>query len=220
MILASASGGAFTITLPAASASVGLLFRIKKTDSTFNAVTIARAGSDTISDVAASLTSTTLNSQGEQIEIFCDTTATWQILDRRIPSVVTAYTATFGGFTAASPEMWYQRIGDSLHIKGCFITNSLVASQAQIGLPSGLLTDNTGKFSLATYLLVGYSTYNIGTGSAFAPTIVAEGNVAYVYAGGQNTSLTGSTPQNGNAIFQAGAYYEIFCQVPIKGWNG
>lgn len=48
VLLVDASGAARTMTLPAASASSGKLFTVKKIDSTTNAVTIARAGSDTI----------------------------------------------------------------------------------------------------------------------------------------------------------------------------
>lgn len=47
-IAGNASGGAFTITLPAASSNPGKTLIVKKIDSSVNAVTIARAGSDTI----------------------------------------------------------------------------------------------------------------------------------------------------------------------------
>ncbi len=47
-ILASAATGAITITLPNANTAVGMMVLIKKTDSSTNAVKVARAGSDTI----------------------------------------------------------------------------------------------------------------------------------------------------------------------------
>ncbi len=48
MELCNATTGAFTVTLPSANASVGQIYTIKKIDSSANAVTISRAGSDTI----------------------------------------------------------------------------------------------------------------------------------------------------------------------------
>jgi hypothetical protein len=48
LVRVDASGGARTITLPAASSCPGQTFCIKKVDSSGNAVTVSRAGSDTI----------------------------------------------------------------------------------------------------------------------------------------------------------------------------
>jgi hypothetical protein len=50
-ILCNATGGAFTITLPAAS-NTGLVFVIKKTDASGNAVTVDGAGAETIDGAA------------------------------------------------------------------------------------------------------------------------------------------------------------------------
>lgn len=47
-IIADATGGAFTISLPSATASIGHVFNIKKVDATFNTVTIDAAGVQTI----------------------------------------------------------------------------------------------------------------------------------------------------------------------------
>ena len=46
--LCNATSGAFTVTLPSANASLGQTYTIKKIDSSANAVTISRAGTDTI----------------------------------------------------------------------------------------------------------------------------------------------------------------------------
>jgi hypothetical protein len=72
-ILANATGGAFTITLPAASAvPPGWEVRIEKTDASGNAVTISRAGADTIEgattvSLAAQFNITRLTSDGTSI---------------------------------------------------------------------------------------------------------------------------------------------------------
>lgn len=52
VVLCSASGGAFTVTLPTAVGNTGKIFHIKKTDSSANAVTIDGDGSETIDGAA------------------------------------------------------------------------------------------------------------------------------------------------------------------------
>jgi len=68
VILANASGGAFTITLPAASGNSGKLYRIKKIDSSTNGVTIDGNSSETIDGS----TTVVLYNQNDVIEIVCD----------------------------------------------------------------------------------------------------------------------------------------------------
>jgi len=70
IILGNASGGAFTLTLPLASAASGREYRVKKTDSSSNDVTIARSGADTIDGA----TSQVLGSQYEAISFVSDGT--------------------------------------------------------------------------------------------------------------------------------------------------
>lgn len=107
-ILCDASGGSFTITLPAA-ASAGDRFplKIKKIDSSSNTVTIDGNSSETI-DGALSVI---LNSKNQSIEIDCDNT-NWQIIsanliasyeDSRTNSVVAPFIvqATTSGTPAA-----------------------------------------------------------------------------------------------------------------------
>jgi hypothetical protein len=48
VVKADASGGAFAVTLPSASSCPGREYRIFKSDASANAVTVTRAGSDTI----------------------------------------------------------------------------------------------------------------------------------------------------------------------------
>ena len=58
LILADATAGAFTLTLPPSAATIGQLLIIKKTDASINAVTVARAGSDTIEGLTTVLLAT------------------------------------------------------------------------------------------------------------------------------------------------------------------
>jgi hypothetical protein len=74
LVLINAAGGAVTLTLPAASAANGRPLRLQlvRTDATLNAVTVQRAGADTIEgSTAISL------AVRERLEIVSDGTATW-----------------------------------------------------------------------------------------------------------------------------------------------
>lgn len=74
-ITVDATAGNVTITLPAASASVGQLYRIKRIDASGNTVTIARVGADTIDGA----TSVALTTQWQAKTIQCLTTAAWGV---------------------------------------------------------------------------------------------------------------------------------------------
>lgn len=76
VILCNATGGAYQETLPAASAGKGLTVRFKKIDSSANAVTIARAASDTIDGA----TSVALTIQYEALTLISDGVSSWSIL--------------------------------------------------------------------------------------------------------------------------------------------
>lgn len=76
VILVSAAGGSVTLTLPAANAANFSAFTIVRTDNSANAVTIARAGSDTIQGA----TSLALSSQYASVVLEVDGAAVWVIV--------------------------------------------------------------------------------------------------------------------------------------------
>jgi hypothetical protein len=73
VILVDASGGAVTITLPAAAASSGRMYQIKKTDSSTNALTIKGNAAETI-DGTNTISTTT---QYQSYTLVCDGTQWW-----------------------------------------------------------------------------------------------------------------------------------------------
>jgi hypothetical protein len=75
-IAGDASGGAFTVTLPAASGVLGQLVYVKKTDSSGNAVTVGRTGSDTIDGA----TTQSLATQYASMLFYAAASAVWVIL--------------------------------------------------------------------------------------------------------------------------------------------
>lgn len=79
---ADASGGAFAVTLPSAASSTDKIFVIKKTDSSGNAVTVTRAGSDTIDGA----TTVVLSAQYDWVMLQSDGGTDWRIVSKTIPS--------------------------------------------------------------------------------------------------------------------------------------
>ena len=75
VILCDATGGAFTVTLPAVASSAKLLFHIKKIDGSANAITVDGNGAETIDDSATH----SLSSQYNSITIVCDGTEWWKL---------------------------------------------------------------------------------------------------------------------------------------------
>lgn len=73
VLLCDASGGAFTVTLPAAATVSGSSISVKKSDASANAVTIDGAGAETI-DGAATLA---LSTQYEAVTLWSDGTSWW-----------------------------------------------------------------------------------------------------------------------------------------------
>jgi hypothetical protein len=75
LILANATGGAFTVTLPAAAGANKYKYRIKKVDSSINAVTVAGNGAETIDGSNTQI----ISSQYDAIHVYCDGTEWWII---------------------------------------------------------------------------------------------------------------------------------------------
>jgi len=69
-----ATSAAFTITLPVASSSANLFYRIYKSDSSANAVTVKGNGTDNIQVGATGANTTSLATQGAVVRLWCDGT--------------------------------------------------------------------------------------------------------------------------------------------------
>lgn len=77
LVACDATSAAFAVTLPSAAATLaGRIFRVKKTDSSGNAVTLTRAGSDTIDGA----TTYALSAQYKFIAVECDGVSAWWIV--------------------------------------------------------------------------------------------------------------------------------------------
>ncbi len=75
ILLADATSGNITLTLPPAAANEGALVIVKKTDASVNTVTLEADGSETIDGTADK----TLTTQYEKISVVCDGVEWWVI---------------------------------------------------------------------------------------------------------------------------------------------
>ena len=75
LILADATAGAVTVTLPKASDSLGRILLVKKLDASANAVTIDGDGTETIDNLA----SVAITTQNTTVRMLCDGLAWWRI---------------------------------------------------------------------------------------------------------------------------------------------
>lgn len=235
-VFGDATGGAFTLTLPAAAGVAGKRFFLKKTDSSVNAITI----SGNIDGSARKLT--TLN---ESVEIISDGT-NWILLNHRANTDWVSYSPTIGATTTAptvtvTSAKW-RRNGDMMKIMlytAAFTTNG--SGTYLFPLPTGYTID-TGKFGLST-IAVGTSDHtflsicgkgsyeqtggNLSTVGGFVYA-VSTSNLSLVLpdqsgsgdVGVGRTTSYGSAGYAGNAP-DAGAHkVQIEAEVPITDWWG
>jgi hypothetical protein len=102
LVLVNASGGARTITLPAANALGGrpIRYQIEKTDNSANAVTVQRAGSDTIEGA----TSVVLSGQWASVTLVSDGVSGWVALRPSLPAATSGVAGISRFATAAEAD--------------------------------------------------------------------------------------------------------------------
>lgn len=217
-IKASASGAGFTLTLPTAAAgNSGKRYIIKKTDSTFNAVTVS-GGAFT----------TTLNTQNEVVEVQSDG-AVWEVIRRYVPSVVAGLTVTIGGLgTVTGTNAFFWRVGDRLVCRGYTISpNPIgVTSALYVQLPSGIAID-TAKFASGVTQQIGRSYQMQSLSDCFAtfssgpfPLFYDGTTTNQIFVSKDATSPNTFVKRNGVNIIAPGSAYHFDFEIPVSGWNG
>jgi hypothetical protein len=224
VILCDATSAAFTVTLPAAASYTGKHYYIKKTDSTLNLVTIDGNASETIDGAAT----TTLATQYEAIKILSDG-SNWHTVARVIPSTWTDYTPTVANLGAAGsasgyPKGKWKRVGDSMHVRIAWVSNSAAGSGATAvtwTLPTNTAVDaakmNSGAFPA--------SDDYVGTVSHFGFSVASQfGNVfscrpestttISIYWAGTGLSVTGGS------LAARVITFSLDILLPIANWKG
>lgn len=146
IIGANATSAGFTINLPAAAANANKTITIKKTDSTFNTVTLDGNASETIDGSATR----TLNTIYETYKIISDG-SNWHVVEHKTDTGWITYTTTVGVASGTAPSlssqtMKWKRDGDDILIRGSFtFSNATTWSQLNFSMPTGLTIDGYGS---------------------------------------------------------------------------
>ncbi len=209
---------AWTLSLPPASGATGRQILIKKTSDDFNALTIDGDGSETIDGAA----NTTLNTIGESVLLVSDG-SNWQILERRIPSVMTAWTPTYGGIGGpTSVTAYWARVGDRMRAHVKLTTGTVSALTAQINFPTDMPAVDSTKMGGGA--LVTGSWYRDTTTATQLKrgTVVATAGLTYVtFAFDDRANATSPLASElGSTLWPNSAPLSFLWEVPITGWNG
>jgi len=161
-------------------------------------------------------TTTTLNTQYEEVTLVCDGT-NWHVLDRHIPSTWTTYTPTFTGLgTIVTQSFYWKRIGDTLHVRGTFTTATPTATEARISFPSGLTSAST----IGTLEIAGPPAgRNVSSASFFFVQPTREPSTTYFTLSAQQSTTNNMTKRNGDASYGGSESASFEASAPISGWN-
>jgi hypothetical protein len=220
LILADATGGAFTITLPTAVGITGRTYKFKKTDATFSQITIDGDASETIDGAA----NTTLATQNEYVELVSDGT-NWQIVRRFIPSVLTAFTPTGAWSTNTTYTGFWKREGDSIYLDvELLLAGAPTSATLTVNIPSGLTIDTTkllgttsgtNACGIMDILDAGVAVYS------GAPVYSSTTAVLLRYLVASTTNATyGDVTQAAPHTFGASDHVMFKARLPIVGWKG
>ncbi len=217
-----ATSAAYTATLPTAASMVGRTMYHKKTDATFNAVTLDGNGAETI-DGAANLV---LRSLGEWAKIYSNGTS-WVLLEWGYYEGMTAFTPTGAWVTNATWTGFWWRTGNRINLEYlCTLAGATSSATFTGNYPTGIVAD-TAKMTKALALkqplpgsglfyddstTTGYTAYaEFSTNAAFT------GRIGAVGAPITQVALTDTVP-----VTAANADFALFTilSLPVVGWRG
>ena len=132
---------------------------------------------------------------------------------------VNAVSADFTGFgTPTDMEIESRRVGDSLEIKGKFVSGTATATEGRVALRyRGGTVTTAGTDKIASIKIVGKAVRSSVAAVDFV--VLAAPNTSYVTFGIQDGSRGGSGSQNGDQLIASGATFTFFASVPILGWS-
>lgn len=133
---------------------------------------------------------------------------------------------TLTGFgTVTDKAIYYQRVGNMMHVTGLFTSGTPTATSAYVGMPTGLTVDST-LFNAFNANRVGWwrevsggaaaNDFVAGTGDTlfYEPSDLTKIYFAYRSSAGAYVS------ENGNAFADSGYKYTLSFSVPIAEWAG
>jgi len=211
VVLCNAGGGAFTVTFPAASTSTNKVITIKKTDGTFNAITLTGTG----------MTTNYLMTSAETVTWVSDGSV-WNQLQRQTNNAWTAYTPTVTGTTAALQGFYWRRVGNCIEISGTFGTSSATGSAVSITIPnSGTWTIDSGQVATtnSTQRVGVYTNLGVAPGATQAMFLDLGTSTSIIYFA-ETVSSSLFTKGAGTSITTNGARINVACySIPITNFS-
>ncbi len=220
IILCDPSGGAFTITLYAASGNAGRKLTFIKTSSDYTAVTIDGNGSETINGNAT----TTINTQYERLDIVCDG-SNWFIQSRNCNYDWTSSTATVefnGAMTIGNGSInaLEKRTDGNIELSVYMQvgSTSVFGGDFQVKMPTGLTIDTGDVADNFQAILSTVNFYDSSAGNNYQGNCLIDNNsTGYVEA---QIGNTGGRFSNSNPVAM-GTNDEMWVTVsiPVSGWK-
>jgi hypothetical protein len=216
---------AFTVTLPAASTS-GKVLRIKKTDSSFaNIITIARAGTDTISDQTTGLTSTTLNTIGETVTLVSNGSGIWQVIARDYPKSWFSDTPTGSWVANTTYTGLWRRVGDTMQYQAKIaLGGAPTAAALTINLPATIDTSKLSHVGTVMPLLGSIAGAYDSSATTLYDCSVFYNSTTSVRVLATNAATSYATKNAVSELvpftFDVSDIVNLSFSVPISGWNG
>jgi hypothetical protein len=215
---------------------------LKKTDAALSSVTIKPSTKAKVTETVDDAASTTLDTVGETLCLFSDGSE-WHVIERRIPSVSTAWTPTWGKVGGTAPSIgngtitayWYRSqrwlVGDISILAGGTTNWGDANGGYSYSLPTGLTIDTT-QFPVAgdDTLVDGYMLELDGAvGRAMGRVGYASSTTVKSWSNHVNAASASSVePVGANAGHHStfpltkgsGDRVTVHFRVPITGWKG
>lgn len=209
------SGGSYTVSLPPVTGLDGKVYTIQKRTTDLNNIVIAANGSDDF-DGNASKPNITLDTKGECVEIICDeTNATWRILRRDVPAIVTSFTPSgYQGIgTPTSVSCLYTRFHGFCHLIYGLTTGTVSGSQIRFNMPTGMTIGGVDT----TALVAGCGT-DSGLGTRVWRSLATRLDTYLEYSQ-QLGAVGGLAPAAGSSLGSTRTV-RFYAWVPINEWEG
>ena len=218
-VLVTTGGTGRDITLPTASANTNRIITIKKVDAATDGSDIVTVKSDAAGETIDGVSGTTgidLTFINCYITVQCDG-SDWFIIGSKFTSPWESFTGVaVGGFTIGSQGLEFRRSGDSIELRGYFVSATVAASEFQIGMPKSYAVDNLNSNPIP----VGKYTRDNATANGYGGMILTTDGDTYINMGAPAPATSNhASPANGNALFaNDDIVYMNTDPIRISGW--
>lgn len=211
---------AIAATMPTPVGISGRVYRLKKTDTTLNAVTITTAAGTIINNGAA--ITPTANTPGEEWELVSDGT-NWQVTNHKCNTAPTAYVPGVTGAVISSSNLYTWRLGRFLFGQGLIAFTSTAGGTGTINIGFGGTSGNVNidlSITGASAIVCGYYSTSLAGQNSQSPMMIVNQNtlLGFVYPTVNYSAHTGVDLAPFNTMAGAGNYMTMEFKVPISGW--